>query len=435
VSIPESPLSRRSLLVLVCVGGVAVLAYLAAAWQPSIRAVDPPATASLPAEKIAAGKVLAEAAGCIDCHTVKGGATAAGGVEMQRMFGTIASTNITPDPDTGIGRWSLAAFARALREGVSRDGKPLFAMAFPFDHFTRLTDGDIAALYAYLMSLPPAEAPAPPDTVPFPLDIRALQATWKALYFSPGAYRPDPSHDARWNRGAYLAEAVLRCSACHTARNLLGAESVGHPYGGGPVDGWWATALDVDPSPARWTERQLFVYLRTGESPPHGAALAAMQRVVRRLQALPDSDITAIATYMLSVVAYPPNREAALAKATGPHEPANRDERSSGRNYLAACGHCHEKPGWASGSAKSPIGLSAALWMDEPVNAVRIVLDGITPDEGLPGPTMPAFRQKLGDADIANIVEHLRTTRTTRPAWGDIRDRVTRIRADTAPPR
>jgi mono/diheme cytochrome c family protein len=425
-------LSRRSLLVLVCVGGVAILAYFAAAWQPAMPPIDPPAAASFAPEKIAAGRVLAVAAGCMDCHTAKGGAPAAGGVEMRRMLGTIVSSNITPDLETGIGRWSLLAFARALREGVARDGKHLFAAAFPFDHFTRLTDGDIGALYAYLMSLPPVKAPAHANTVPFPLDIRALQATWKALYLEPGAYRPDPARDVQWNRGAYLAEAVVHCSACHTPRNLLGAEEVGHPYDGASVDGWWATALDIDPSPSRWTEGQLFAYLRTGESAPHGVALASMQMVVRRLRALPDPDIAALATYMMSVIANAPDREAAFAKAMGPHEPVDQEERFGAQHYLAACGGCHEKPGAASGSAKSPLGLSAALWMHAPDNAVRIVLDGISREDGVPGPTMPAFRQTLSDADIAVIVEYLRKSRTTQPPWGDMQGTVARLRADTA---
>ncbi len=423
-------MSRRSLLVFVCVGGVAILAYLAAAWQPALPFIDPPAVASFTPGKVAAGKVLAEAGGCMDCHTEKGGMPGAGGVEMRRMFGTIVSSNITPDPETGIGRWSLAAFARALREGVARDGEHLFVAAFPFDHFSKLTNGDIGSLYAYLMTLPAVRALPRANTVPFPLDIRALQAAWKGFYLEPGPYRPDPSRDARWNRGAYLAEAVAHCSACHTPRNLFGAEVVGHPYDGALVDGWWATALDIDPSPAPWTADQLVAYLRTGESAPHGAALATMQKVVRRLRALPDSDIAAIAAYMLSFITYEPNRKAAVAKATAARAP-NQEERFGAQQYLAACGDCHEKPGETSESARSPIGLSAALWMDEPDNAIRIVLDGIGREDGIPGPTMPGFRQKLSDVDIAVIVEYLRKARTTRAAWGDMQVAVARIRAAT----
>lgn len=427
-------MSWRWSLGLVGVGGVAILAFLAVAWQPAIAPITPPAAASFAPDLVAKGEMLATAGACIGCHTTKGGARGAGGVAVKRMFGVIPSTNITPDPETGIGRWSLAAFTRAMREGVARDGKHLF-MAFPFYHFTRLTDQDIGALYAYLMILPPVKVPALRATVPFLLDTRALQAAWQGLYLKPGAYQSDPSRDARWNRGAYLAEALVACSACHTGRNLLGGEQPGHPYGGALVDGWWATRLDVTPSPAPWTEAELVAYLRNGESAPHGVALGAMQKVVRDLRALPDADIDAIATYITSVTdpAWP-KRDAAIARAVASPEPRTDEERGSRPQYLAACGACHEKPDASAEAARSPIGLSSALWMEEPVNFIRIMLDGIRREDGVPGPTMPGFRDRLSDSDISTIAQYLRKTRTTLAAWGDLTKTVGRVRAATAPP-
>ena len=424
--------SRRWFFGLVGVGGVAVLACLALAWQPAIPPIAPPSSASFAPELVNKGRTLAAAAGCIDCHTVKDGMPGTGGVPFARMFGTIYSSNITPDAETGIGRWSLAAFARALREGVSRDGKHLFPAAFPFDHFTRLTDEDIGALYAYLVSLPPGRKRTRQNSVAFPLDVRALQAAWKGIYLAPGAYRQDAMRDAQWNRGAYLADAVARCSSCHTPRNLLGAEEPGHPYGGALVDGWWATALDIEPSPASWTAARLVEYLRTGESVPHGVALEPMRGVIHALRALPDSDIAAIAAYLTSFISYVPDRDAAVARAAAPPAPRNDEERYGLRRYLAVCGGCHENPGATAEAAQSPIGLSAAIWMDEPDNIVRIVLDGITRN-GLPaGPAMPGFREQLDDADIATIIEYLRKSRTTQPAWGKIEARVTRVRVRSA---
>lgn len=423
---------RRWFFGLVGVGGVAVLACLALAWQPAIPPIVPPSPDSFAPELVSKGRTLAVAAGCIDCHTVKNGMPGTGGVSFARMFGTIYSSNITPDAETGIGRWSLVAFARALREGVSRDGKHLFPAAFPFDHFTRLTDEDIAALYAYLMSLPPARKRTRPNSVPFPLDIRALQAAWKGIYLVPGAYRQDVTRDAQWNRGAYLADAVARCSSCHTPRNVLGAEEPGHPYGGTLVDGWWATALDIEPSPASWSAAQLVEYLRTGESVPHGVALEPMRGVVRALRVLPDSDLAAIAAYLTSFLSYAPDRQAAAARAVAPREPQNDEERYGLQRYLAVCGGCHEKPGATPEAARSPIGLSADIWMDEPDNIVRIVLDGVTRNDLPPGPAMPGFREQLDDADIAVIVEYLRKSHTTLPAWGEIEARVALVRARSA---
>ena len=161
----------------------------------------------------------------------------AGGKSIYRRYGTFYSTNLTPDPETGIGAWSEAAFARALREGVSRDGAHLFPV-FPYTHYTQLADADVGALYAYFMTRPPVNAPNRTNTLPFPLDARALQALWKIPFFRAGPYRPDLGRDPRWNRGAYLAEALAACGVCHTDRNLLGAEQWGHPYAGAPVDGW-----------------------------------------------------------------------------------------------------------------------------------------------------------------------------------------------------
>jgi mono/diheme cytochrome c family protein len=357
--------------------------------------------------------MLAGAGNCMACHTARGGQPGAGGRPFTTPIGTFYSTNITPDPRTGIGSWSEAAFARALREGIARDGRHLFPV-FPFEHFTKLTDADIKALYAYVMTLPAVNTPDRPNTVPFPLDARALQAVWKMIYFTPGPFRPDPSRDAQWNRGAYLAEGLAACGACHTARNALGAEQVGHPYGGAPIDGWIATPLDVSPSPARWSEDELFAYLRTGESPPHGVAVGPMRTVVKDLAKLPDSDLKAIAAYIVSL-----NRpsgaalEPAEAKAQAPMPAASADEQPGLKIYRASCAGCHEQ----GGAAHSPLGLNASLWLeDKPHNFIRTVVDGIDGSDGLPG-AMPAFRDKLTDAQIGAIAVYLRASRTTAPGW------------------
>ena len=209
------------------VAGFAALAVLGAAafaalaWRPAVAPIQPPAPASFPSELVARGEILAAGGYCAACHTVKGGALNAGGYPMRSGFGTIYSTNITPDPETGIGTWSEAAFRRAMHEGVSRDGSHLFP-AFPYDHFTQLTDADVAALYAYFMTRPPVPSPARANDLPFPLNMRALQAGWKLLFFRPGRFEPVPGRDAEWNRGAYLVEGLSHCGACHTPRNAAG---------------------------------------------------------------------------------------------------------------------------------------------------------------------------------------------------------------------
>jgi mono/diheme cytochrome c family protein len=419
-------LSRRLLLAIAGIGAVAVVALQALAWQPAIEPVATPAPSSFAQDLVARGEMLAGAGNCLTCHTARGGQPGAGGRPFKTKIGTFYSTNITPDPATGIGYWSEAAFTRALREGVARDGRQLFPV-FPYDHFTKLTDSDIKALYAYFMTRPPVQAVDRPNTVPFPLDVRALQALWKMIYFKPGPYQPDPRHDAQWNRGAYLAQGLAACGACHTARNALGAEQVGHPYGGALFDNWIATPLDVSPSPARWSEAELFTYLRTGDSPPHGVAVGPMRLAVKGLAKLPDADIKAIAAYMVSL-----NRpsgaalEPGLAKAAAPDPPPDPREPAGLKIYRANCAGCHD-PG---GTARSPLGLNAALWLEqEPQNFLHTVLDGIDGSDGLPG-AMPGFRDKLDDAAIEAVATYLRGARTNAPGWSGVDKAAPKLRLE-----
>jgi mono/diheme cytochrome c family protein len=422
-------LSRRALLAIAGIGAVAVVALQALAWRPAIPPVAPPAASSFAPDLVARGEMLAGAGNCLACHTARGGQPGAGGRAFPTPIGTFYSTNITPDRATGIGHWSEAAFTRALREGVARDGRHLFPV-FPYDHFTKLTDADIEALYAYFMTLPPARAVDRPNTVPFPLDVRALQAIWKIIYFKPGPYRPDSRRDAEWNRGAYLAEGLAACGACHTARTALGAEQIGHPYGGALFDGWISTPLDVSPSPARWSEADLLAYLRTGDSPPHGVAIGPMRLVVKGLAKLPESDLKAIAAYFVSL-----NRpsgaalEPGIAKARTPDPPPDPKEDQGLKIYRANCAACHD----AGGAARSPLGLNASMWLeDKPQNFVRTVLDGIDSSDGLPG-AMPAFRDKLSDADLIALAKYLRSMRTNAPGWPGLNKLVGKIRTESMP--
>ena len=213
---------KRLLTVIAGLVVLGVLGFFALAWWPAIAPISPSPPGSFAPDLVAHGEALAGGGFCAVCHTAKGGQTYAGGYPMQTPFGIIYSTNITPDPETGIGTWSEAAFTRAMHEGVARDGSHLFP-AFPYDHFTKLSDDDVKALYAYFMTRPPVRSPAKANTIPFPLNIRYLQAGWKLLFFRPGRYEPDAAKSAEWNRGAYLALGLSHCGACHTPRNLLGA--------------------------------------------------------------------------------------------------------------------------------------------------------------------------------------------------------------------
>ncbi|MDQ1131429.1 mono/diheme cytochrome c family protein [Pseudoxanthomonas winnipegensis] len=327
---------------------LAVVGLWLLAWRPSIEPIAPPAAASFPAELVQRGQVLAGAGYCATCHTAKGGAPYAGNYPMETAFGTLYSSNITPDPDTGIGRWSQAAFVRAMRQGVARDGAQLFP-AFPYQHFELVSDEDLHALYAFLMTRPPVHQEKRENELPFPLNWRALQAGWKLLFFRHGQYGPVTGKDAQWNRGAYLAEGLAHCSACHSPRNALGAEKTGAArYDGARIDGWYAPPLNAtNHAPVPWTQDELYTYLRTGATALHGSAAGPMSPVVHHgLSALSDEDVQAIAAYYAERFG---TRGQTAAPAAGVLEkgmagdalsPAHQLDQAANL-YNAACASCH----------------------------------------------------------------------------------------------
>ncbi len=205
---------RLLVLVLVLLGAGAAAAF-AIAWHPAIAPAAPPGRAAFAPERISRGAELAAIGDCAVCHTAPGGRPYAGGRGVPTPFGAVYATNITPDPASGIGTWSEAAFRRAMRDGIDRDGHHLYPV-LPYPHFTRATDDDIGALYAFIMTRAPVQAETPVNRLPFPLNQRVPLAGWNLLFLQPGPWQPDPAHDATWNRGAYLVEAVGHCGACHT---------------------------------------------------------------------------------------------------------------------------------------------------------------------------------------------------------------------------
>ncbi|HEY4352727.1 MAG TPA: cytochrome c, partial [Paraburkholderia sp.] len=340
---------------------LAAAAGLSRAWEP---AIDPAAAAPSHAAdtaQIARGARLAALGDCIVCHTSAHGKPYAGGRPLRTPFGTIYVTNITPDPQTGIGGWPLDAFRRAMRDGVSRDGHLLYP-AFPYPHFTHMTQADIADLYAFMMSREPVHATVPSNRLTFPLNFRPLVAGWNMLYVRRGPERAeaapavapavssavmsaaaaasvqtsvpgsmataaatsaansapaaasatptdaddadsaDSAYAVQWQLGRYLVDGVAHCAACHTPLNKLGAEKRDAPFAGGTLEGWDAPALTkLSQAPTPWTHAQLVAYLRTGFASEHGAAAGPMLPVTRHLANLPESDVNAMATYLMSL--------------------------------------------------------------------------------------------------------------------------------------
>jgi mono/diheme cytochrome c family protein len=427
---------RRIAIAAVAIALIGLMGFCILAWRPAIAPIERPNPASFSAESIAKGEILSAEGHCVSCHIGPGGQSLAGGYGVNTPFGVIYGTNITPDPQTGIGQWSLAAFTRAMREGVSRDGHHLYA-AFPYTAFTELSDDDINALYAYLMTRTPVSATIPSNTVPFPLNIRLLEEGWKILFFKKKSFRPDPAKSSEWNRGAYLSEAVSDCGGCHTPRNALGAEELRHPYAGAEVDHWIAPPLtDTNPSPVPWTQEELFSYLRTGVGRLHGAAIAAtMTPVVRDALAapvVPDADVRALATYFSDINragARVSNVEATVTEAVKTSAPRSEEEHDADASlYANACLSCHYNAETGPTEKRPELALNSALALPEPTNFIQPVLRGIGSKDGAPGLVMPAYASSLSDVEVARIAAYLRRTRARRPPWPDLERKISAAR-------
>jgi mono/diheme cytochrome c family protein len=394
---------------------VIVLVLAGAAWwllgrrQPALPAAPPGAVASLrdPA-LIARGAYLATVGDCAACHTAQGGEPYAGGRALPTPFGDVPAPNLTPDPATGLGRWSFDAFWRAMHEGVGRDGRALYP-AFPYTSYTRISRDDARALFAYLRSLPPVSRATPPPSLRFPYDLRASLATWRALYFRPGAFVADPRQSPEWNRGAYLVQGLGHCNECHVARDNLGGLPKGEVLTGGqiPAQNWYAPDLSTHAHGGLegWSTDDIVALLKTGQS-PRGAAFGPMADVVMQsTQHLRDDDLRAMAIYLQSL----PARPAAAAQQDEVDTAALLDRGQ--KRYAQQCAGCHGKQGEGVPGVYPALAGNGSVTEPTGINAMRIVLlGGFAPTTAAhPRPySMPPFAQQLSDADVAAVVSYIR---------------------------
>ncbi|WP_048436148.1 cytochrome c [Methylobacterium platani] len=392
-----------------------------ASWRPALAPGGPGPGETTP-ERVGRGAVLASLGYCASCHTAQGDRPYAGGRGLATPFGTIYATNITPDPETGLGRWTLAAFTRAMREGVDREGRHLYP-AFPYTHYAGLTEADIAALYAFVMTREPVRQAARPNALPFPLNWRPLLAGWKLLFVRepriPGTTAPaDPRRDSEWHRGAYLAEALSHCGACHTPRNSLGAEVKAKPYAGGEADGWWAPPLDrSSPAPLAWSEDALARYLAEWD-PQHGGAAGPMRPVVDAHRTVPAGEIRALAAYTASLYGAGPagSRTGPVDRAVGTDDPALARGATI---YAGACATCHESGGGVPYTTAS-LGHRTTLRAPDPRNLLLVLRDGVAPREHAAGPIMPGFGAALTQGQMRDLAAYLRARFSPDGPWPDL---------------
>ena len=421
--------------------GVSVLLAGAAAlvWALNVRDevdVKAPVAAAAPSDSlIARGAYLAKAGNCMTCHTAQGGQSYAGGRGIATPFGTVFTSNLTPDDNTGIGTWSSAHFWRAMHNGRSKSGRLLYP-AFPYPNYTQVTREDSDALFAYLGSLPAVAQPNRPHALRFPYQTQAALAVWRALYFSPGVYEPDARRNAEWNRGAYLVKGLGHCSACHTARNVLGATSEGLDLAGGliPMQNWYAPSL-TSPHEAGvgdWDREHIVSLLKTGVSPRASVTGPMAEVVLRSTQHLSREDLGAMAQFLKELPTAPSKSD---APTTLPLTSAK-----GAKLYEQHCAQCHGEKGQGVGGpgvvkAYPALAGNRAVTMKSTVNLVQILLNGgyAPATEGNPRPFgMPPFVLVLSDIDMAAVLTHI------RGSWGNQAGEITplevnRIRATQAP--
>ncbi len=379
-----------------------------------------------PSDLVSRGRYLATAADCAACHTAPhGGQPFAGGYGIASPLGTIFSTNITPSKENGIGSYSEEDFARAVRDGVAKDGSHLYP-AMPYTAYSKLTDDDMKALYAYFMTdVKPVESAPQKTELPFPFNIRASMAGWNLLFLGRDRFKPYPQRSEQWNRGAYLAEALEHCSTCHSPRNLLMAESSSRPLAGGSLGSWYAPNITSDPTSGNggWSEDELVQYMRTGHVTGKAQAAGPMAEAVENsLQHLTDDDLRAIAVYVKSTepvatgaaksrydYGKPSETEATLRGLPGQAANENGFHIFSG-----SCATCHQVNG--QGNAFYPsLFHNTATGAAEPDNLIATVLFGLSRTVGDAHVFMPAFGQtasytdRLSDKDVADVSNYVLT--------------------------
>ena len=357
------------------------------------------------------GAYLARAADCMVCHTTAGGKEYAGGLGFKLPFGTLYSTNITPDKDTGIGNYSDQDFLTAMHRGIRRDGARLYP-AMPFTSYTYISDADALAIKAYLFSLPPVRAAAPENTLMFPFNQRWAMGFWAALFNPDTRFQPDTSKSPEWNRGAYLAEALAHCGECHTPRNLAFALDNRRKFAGAVTAGWRAFNISSDKSTGvgGWSDDDLAAYLSTGHASGHGTASGPMGEVVdHSFSRMAAEDVRAMMAYLRSVPATPStDLPAVLAPpASASHRDGGSQDPRGKMVFEGACVSCH---GWTGESSISPFATLTGAWaVNDPsaTNVAQVVVFGTKRKTPADAVSMPAFGNAYSDAEIAAVVNYV----------------------------
>ena len=381
------------------------------------------------------GQYLVRAGNCIACHTQRGGQPLAGGRAIDTPFGAVYSSNLTPDTETGLGRWSAQDFWNAVHHGRSRGGR-LLAPAFPYEHTSLLSREDSDAMFAWLRSQPPVHQAQPSHTLTWPLGTQPALAVWRTLFFTPQSFTPDPKQSAEWNHGAWLVQGPGHCAACHSPRHALGASGGVTDLSGGlmPVLNWYAPSLlsEHETGMASTPLPEIVRLLQTGRNAQASTNGPMAEVVQHSLQHLRTEDLQAMAVYLQSRA-----REARNAPSRSTPAPVRASVAERGlKVYDRHCATCHGEHGLGVPGAYPALRGNRAVLLQEPTNLVQSVLyGGYAPvTAGHPHPFgMPPFVLELDDHDIAAVLTHLRMAlQPDGQQAGEVTPlQVNRIRAET----
>lgn len=390
---------------------------------------QPPASAQ---DRVGRGAYLALAGDCIACHTSPGGPPYAGGLPLATPIGTVYSTNVTPDLETGIGRYSAAEFVRVMQEGVAKDGHRLYP-AMPYTAYARVSEEDLSALYAYFMQgIAPVRQINRRTRLKWPLSMRSLMAVWNALYLKKGEFVARPDQGPSWNRGAYLVQGLGHCGGCHTPRGVAGQEKADsekgsrHFLGGATLDVWEASPLNgtLGTGLHAWSKDEIVEFLRTGRT-ARVAAFGAMAEVVAKsTQSMTDEDLMAIAEYLKSL---PPSDQKGDG---GPESALQANDAAATTNalregatgmrgapvYLDNCNACHRSDGSGANRTFPSLIRNEAVNAKDPTSLIHLVLAGCAMPSTRTAPSaiaMPEFGWRLGDQELADVLSFV------RGSWGN----------------
>ena len=350
------------------------------------------------------GRYLATVGDCVACHSAPNKKPFAGGLAIETPFGVLVSPNITPDAETGIGKWNDDEFVRAMREGIGRHGEYLYP-AFPYPNFTKATRDDVLAIKAYLNTLDPVDNAVETNRLPFPFNIRTSLLVWNALNFKPGEFQPQADRSAEWNRGAYLVEGLAHCGACHTPKTLTGGDKTDLTYQGAVIQNWFAPALTNDPRTGlgKWDVQDVVSYLKTGHNKYAAASGPMAEVVVNSTSKLEEADLAAIAVYLKDVPGTPP------AATTVSSQDA--DFMAGRQFYHDQCAACHRLDGSGVPNLFPSLAGAASVQSNDATSLIRVTLQGVrsvaTP-KAPTGPGMPSFSWKYSDRQISQILTYIR---------------------------